>query len=204
MPCPTRSANKLLCLSPILGKSLGRIENFVPSLPPLSFLRKQVSLLFLGFFSPLFLRVSCWQLIFIMQQVISLWNSLLQDVSLAFRVDCVIAWTDGARKVMTIPVKNSGEEMLQAAFWLFGLCGGYSYRAGYPQTAALDMTFVSQDAGWDSGLSAWPCLNISVTLYTVWHQHSCLLTRLPQRQARRPSFGFHKTHLILRIWVYPE
>lgn len=54
MPCPIRSVSKLPRLSPILGKSLGRIENFVPSLPPLSFLRKQVSLLFLGFFPPLF------------------------------------------------------------------------------------------------------------------------------------------------------
>lgn len=61
---------------------------------------------------------------------------------------------------MKIPVKNSGEEMLQASFLkkittnIAGLCGGYSYRAGYPQTAAVDVTFASQDAGWDSGLSA--------------------------------------------------
>lgn len=139
--CPTRSVSKLPCLSPLLGKSLDRTENLVPSLPPLSFLGKQITLVFLEFFSPLLLRVSCWQLIFVMQQVISLCNSLVQDVSLAFRVDCVIAWTDGAPKVTTIPVKSSGEEMLQAAFWLPGLWGGYSYRAGYPQTAALDVTF---------------------------------------------------------------
>lgn len=37
----------------LLGKSLGRTVNHVSSLPSLSFLRKQITLLFLSFFSPI-------------------------------------------------------------------------------------------------------------------------------------------------------
>lgn len=101
-----------------------------------------------------------------MQQVISLWNSLLQDASLAFGVDCVIAWTDGEPKVMTVPVKNSGEEMLQAAFWLFGLCGRYSYRAGYPHTAVLDVTFVRMLGGTLGFLPDLAWTSLSPSLFT--------------------------------------
>lgn len=154
--------------------------NPIPSPSPLSFLRKQVAL---HFFCPLPLWVSCWKHIFIMQQVISLWNSLLQDVSLAFRVkvDCAIAWTDGAPKVMTIPAKNSLEEVLQAAFWLSGVCRGYSYRAVYQETAVLDVTFARlRMLCWTPGFLlefAWTLLSPSLFtrcgINTVVSWHSC-------------------------------
>lgn len=164
---------------------------------------------FLGFFSPLLLRVSCLQLIFIKQQVISLWNSLLQDVSHTLDSEWIVLLFEQTEnpKSQNHLLKTVQKRCFKLLLWLPGLCGGYSYSAGYPQAAVADVTFASQDAGWDSGLSAWPCLNTSVsffTLFAAWYQSSCLLTRLPQWQAGRPSSGFYKTHLILHICVCSE
>lgn len=76
-------------------------------------------------------------------------------------------------------------------------------RAAYQQAAVPGVTSLlysqSQDTGLDPGLSAQFCLNkvVSFIIYPMWPQHICLLAVLPQRQSRRPSFGFYKTHLVL-------